>query len=107
MSDFEEHTISFSLELNAEPFATECRKAQAVTYRFLGLVRRATGSEDLNRALVLIQRHIALVNRARLAYAAFHAARMAAGDPLAWATAAVGIGEFVVSAGDLLMEAGS
>lgn len=48
-----------------------------------------------------------VVNQLRLAYAALQAARMAAGDPLAWGMAAVAVGGFAVSAGDLLMEAGS
>jgi len=70
-------------------------------------VKRLTGNEDLERATAVIQRHIMVVNQLRLAYAALQAARMAAGDPLAWGMAAVAVGGFAVSAGDLLMEAGS
>jgi len=42
---------------------------------------------------------IALLNQLRLAYLAVQAARMAAGDPLAWGMAIVSVGEVAVAVG--------
>lgn len=94
-----DETVSFSLEVNVGPAYESLRKLQTVLYRTLGLISRASGNEDLNKFCEHIQRAISLCNRLRLAYAALQAARMAAGDPLAWAMAGISIAEVGVDVG--------
>lgn len=98
--------VSFSLELNVEPAYTEARRFQTVLYRALGLVERASGSPDLKKLTRDMQKATLVANQLRLALAALQAARMASGDPIAWAMAAVSVGEALFSAGDLIMESG-
>ena len=90
-------TVSFSLEINLEPALTSVRKFQTVAYRSLGLIRRMSGDEKLDAFIMKCQRAITVMNELRLAYASFMALRMAAGDPLAWAQAAVATAGVVVS----------
>lgn len=103
----EDYPVSFSLEVNVEQAYEDVRRFETVVYRALSMVSRATGSEDLKRFNTEINKAIVAVNQLRLALAALQAARMASGDPLAWATAAVSVGEALFSAGDLIMESGS
>lgn len=93
----EDQTVSFSLEVNVEAAATDIRRLQTVLYRTLSLASRLTGDEDLRRGMQTMQRAIMIANQLRLAYAALQAARLAAGDPLAWALAGVAVAEFGVS----------
>lgn len=102
----EDHQVSFSLELNVEPAYTEIRRLQTVLSRTLSMVNRASGSEDLKKFTRDMQEALAMANRLRLALAALQAARMASGDPLAWAMAGVAVGEALFSVGDLIMESG-
>jgi hypothetical protein len=97
----EDQTVSFSLEVNVEPAYENIRKLETVLYRSLRLAARLTGNENLQEAMEVMQEAIATANKLRLAYAALQAARMAAGDPLAWALAGVAIGELAV---DVMME---
>lgn len=55
------------------------------------------GSEDLDFLVGQLQKAIRLANQLRLALLALEAARMAAGDPIAWAMAGVAVAEFSVS----------
>jgi hypothetical protein len=96
MSNIDE-TVSFSLEVNVEKAYEEVRRLQTVLSRSLGLAARLTGSEDLRKSIVRMQRTIAVANQLRLALAALQAARMAAGDPLAWALAGLSVTEVGVS----------
>lgn len=95
----EDYPVSFSLEVNVEKAFEEWRRFQTVAFRTLGLVRRLSGSEDLKQSIDAMQRWIAVANRLRLAYAALQAARMAAGDPLAWAMAGLALAEVGVDVG--------
>ena len=96
--------VSFSLEVNIEKAHEDLRKVQMLLYRTLGLMRRFTGSEAIDEGIMRMQQAIAWANRLRLTLLALQAARMAAGDPLAWATFGLSAGEMVMSTGDLLME---
>jgi len=96
-------TVSFSLEINLEPALTNIRKLQTVLYRTLGLLRRMSGNEDLDRAIAKAQRIIAVINMMRLAYAAF----MAASGPLGWALAGISIAEAGFAFTDLTYEVGN
>lgn len=93
--------VSFSLEVNVGKVEDDVRRLETVLYRTMGLVRRLTGSEDLARSIAAMQRAIAVTNQLRLALRALQLARMAAGDPLAWATAGVAVAEAGVSVYEL------
>lgn len=92
-----DETVSFSLEINVGPAYEEIRRLETVFSRSLGLASRLTGSEDLRQSIAVMQRAIAIANQLRLALAALQAARMAAGDPLAWAMAGVAVAGAAVS----------
>jgi len=97
---FRDEDVSFSLEVNVEKAYENIRRLQTVLYRTLGLLRRMGLSEELDAQIMQIQSLIAVVNSLRLAYIALQAARMAAGDPIAWGMAGVS----VASAGFDLMQ---
>ena len=88
-----DETVSFSLEINVEPGYTEIRKVQTILSRTLSLVERACGREDFNVFIDSAQKAVMWANRLRLALLALQAARMAAGDPLAWALAGLAVAE--------------
>ena len=87
-----DEAVSFSLEVNVEKGLTDLRKVETVLYRTLALAEKL-GLADTAE----IRAKLALLNRVRLAYLAVQAARMAAGDPLAWATAGLAVVETGVS----------
>jgi len=99
MSTIDE-TVSFSLEVNVEHTETQIRRLETVLYRTLGLINRLGLSEKLSQQIAEIQRQIALLNKLRLAYLAVQTARMAAGDPIAWAMAGLAVAEAGVSIGE-------
>lgn len=96
--------VSFSLEVNVEKAYEEVRRLQTVLYRSLGLAARLTGDENLIRGIRTMQRAIAIANQLRLALLALQAARMAAGDPLAWAMFGISVTTFALGVGDTMME---
>lgn len=95
----EDHTVSFSLELNVAEAERNLRRLQTVLFRSLSLASRLTGDENLRRGIQTVQEMIVMANRLRLALLALQAARMAAGDPLAWAMAGLAVAEFGVAVG--------
>jgi len=100
----EDTTVSFSLEVNVGKALDDVRRLQTVLSRSLALVRKASGSEDLNNFIDALQKAIAWINKLRLALHALQAARMAAGDPLAWAMAGIAVVEV---GADVMMEVSS
>jgi hypothetical protein len=90
----EDHTVSFSLEVNVEPALIATRKYMTVLYRTMALTDRLGLTTTAE-----IRERIALLNQVRLAYNAVKAARMAAGDPLAWAVAVLSVAEVGVEIG--------
>ena len=92
-----DETVSFSLEVNVQAAYEEVRRLQTVFTRTLGLASRLTGDENLKEGIATMQRAIAIANQLRLALAALQAARLAAGDPLAWALAGLSVAEVIVS----------
>src|SRR3972149_5019342 len=89
----EDETVSFSLELNVEPAELSARKLFSMVYRTLGIIRRLSGSDAIEAFIAQSQRAISYANKLRLALRALQVARMAAGDPVAWAFAAITIAE--------------
>lgn len=100
----EDAVVSFSLEVNVKEAYTTIRELQTIFSRTLALIKQATGNEDINALITIIQKAIRITNQLRLALATLQAARMAAGDPIAWAMA--GIATVEVGA-DVMMEATS
>lgn len=92
-----EETVSFSLELNVGQAVDRARELQTAISHALNLTVKLTGDENLKKAVAGIQRYLAWLNRLRLAYRAVQLARMAAGDPLAWALAGISVVETGVS----------
>lgn len=103
---FRDEDVSFSMEVNVEKAYEDVRRLQTILFRTLGMFKRLSGSEAIGDAITQMQRAIAIMNQLRLAMAALQAARMAAGDPLAWATFAIAGGGFLMSAGDVMMDLG-
>lgn len=89
----EDHVVSFSLEVNVEEALTNIRRAQTLIYRTLGLMRRLGMPEDLNAAMITMQKLITVMNQLRLAAIALQAAS----GPIGWALAAVSIGTTAVT----------
>jgi len=92
----EEHTVSFSLELNTEMTYSELRKLETVLYRTLGFMQKMGLPPEVDGAIQAIQR---LIMNIRLLQITIHAFEMATG-PIGWAyfgitaaTAAFNFGE--------------
>jgi hypothetical protein len=92
--------VSFSLEINVEHAYEDVRKIQTVLYRSLELARRL-GDENLDALIRKLQQVLAILNAIRLAYRALQLARMAAGDPIAWALAGLTIAEIALDVGTM------
>ena len=90
-----DEAVSFSLEVNVEEAFIEMRKLNTVIYRTLGLLSKMGGS-DFKQSIAQVQRLIALLNQARLAVTALHAAMYLGAGPLGWALAGVAIGGVVI-----------
>lgn len=86
-----DETVSFTLQLNVEDTDKQLQKLQATLYRTLDLAQKLGMPADLSQAISIIQRQISALNELRLAILAVQAARLAAGDPVAWAFAAVSV----------------
>ena len=82
--------VNIDLELSVTPATTNTlRQVNTLMMQSASLLRRLGFSEDINTSVMAFQRLIMMANRARLALMAFQAARLAAGDPIAWGLAVV------------------
>ena len=99
MSTIDE-TVSFSLEINVQEAYTNARQLQTILSRTAGLMRRMGLPENVDAAMMKLQRITATANAARLAMIAFTTAT----GPLGWGMAAVAIGAVAFSVADLAME---
>lgn len=97
-----EETVSFSMEINVEQAYTDVRKVLSVFHQWLTQLRRAGFSEQQQQLIAEIQQLIALFNKLRLSLAALQAARMAAGDPIAWAQFGVTATSFLFDIGEMI-----
>jgi len=100
----EDHIVSFSLEVNVEKAYENVRRLETLLYRTLGLVRRMGLPDAMEDQIRDLQRLLAAVNSLRLAYIALQAARMAAGDPIAWGMAAVSGASIAMTADEWLYD---
>lgn len=94
----EDHTVSFSLEVNIEKAYEDIRRVQTLLYRTLGLVSRLTGNENVDLAIRHIQRLIAWLNQLRLTIAAFEATT----GPIGWAMLGLTVATTAVSYADMM-----
>jgi len=95
----EQHTISFDLTVNVEEARREVARLQTVLSRSLALSQRMGLPDRASEMIAQIQRIERAVLSLRAAYLALQAARMAAGDPLAWATAGLAVGALALDIG--------
>lgn len=82
----EDHTVSFSLEVNVQKAYENVRQLQTILYRTFALWRRAGLPEDVDEAISKIQQIISLLNQMRLTAIAAYTAT----GPIGWALALVG-----------------
>jgi hypothetical protein len=95
-----EETVTFNLELNVEQALSSIRRIETLLYRIMGLLRRMGLSEDVEKAVLSIQK---LIMTIRLLHTAIVALEAASG-PVGWALAIVGMGTAALSASDFLAE---
>jgi len=99
-----DETVSFSLEVNVEKAYEDVRRLQTVLSRSLSFVTRLSGDENLDRFAAKCQEAIAVANKLRLALAALQAARMAAGDPIAWVMTGIAGAEALISGAEFAVD---
>lgn len=98
----EQHTVSFDLTVDVEQAYRETLRLQRVIMGTMAQMQRMGLPENVTQAMDFIQSLIRAVNALRMAYYALQIARMAAGDPLAWAQFGI---TAVATAGTLYAEA--
>lgn len=81
----EDVEVQYSLTINTELTYSEIRKIEIMLVRVLGYIRRLTGNESLNQAIIWIQRAITTMRTLQMMV---HAMEIASG-PIGWAYAAV------------------
>ena len=81
-------TLEYTLAVNADVSYSEIRKLEVTLVRCLSLAQRFTGDENLKNGIAIMQKAIMTLRTLQMAYRAVQLARMAAGDPLAWLSAA-------------------
>ena len=96
------NTVTFDLEINVEATMAEVRKLQGLIQGYLGLLHRLNLPEDTAALISQMQQIVQAANSARRALLALQAARMAAGDPLAWAQFGLQAGLFAVDVFDVV-----
>ena len=87
-----EDQVQFSLILNVEDALTQLNKVKTVLYQSLGIMRRLTGDENIQKGIANTQRLISILNQARIAAIALRSALFLGGGPLGLALAGVSIG---------------
>lgn len=95
---FEEHAVSFSLQVNVEDTLAEIRRLQTVLYRSLSLLQRLGLPEDVEKGIIFVRRMIAVLNELRLAILAVQAAS----GPIGWALALLGLAGAGFSYADMI-----
>lgn len=97
----EDHTVSYSLEINVGPAYEDARRIQTIVFRLLnqmergGLLpeQRAKTFRDLQRALMILNQIRLLIGLAQVA-----------AGPIGWAMLGVSVIGTMATAGDFIME---
>lgn len=97
-----EETVTFNLELNVESAISSVRRLETLLFRTLGLLRRLGLPEDIEAAIVKLQRLVMVIRMAHTAIIAFQAAS----GPIGWALALVGLAAAAASTASMIMESG-
>lgn len=88
--------VSFTLTLTVEQSITELRRLQTAIYKSLELFRRMGMPEELDKAIMVIQRMISVVRQLEIAAIALHAGL----GPIGWILGGVGIASAALTAFD-------
>jgi len=96
------NTVTFDLEINVTETEAEIRKLQGLVQGYTSLLLRCGLPAEAAALLRQVQQIEQAFNSARRAALAFQAARMAAGDPLAWAQFGLQAGLFVADVFDVV-----
>jgi len=87
---------------NLENIELKALAATSALQGTLGIARRLTGDENLQRGMATMQRTVGVAQQLTIALTTLQAARMAAGDPLAWVTAGLAVGGATLSLYDVI-----
>ena len=98
-----EETVTFNLDIDASRVQSTVRQVEFLIYRIFSLLGRLGLPEQIDQAIAKLQRLIMTIRLVHTALIALHTARMAAGDPLAWATAGVALAGAAVTVVDTTM----
>ena len=101
----EEQTVIFNLEVNVEHSLSDLRRLEGLLTQSISLAQRMGLPADIDAQIEKVQRLTMTIRVCHTAYAMLQLARMAAGDPVAWGTAAVTIAAAGLSVSDLVFDA--
>lgn len=94
------------LEGDLKTLRREIVTTNSILTQSLSMMGRLGLKGQVGQQIRELQRLIMVLNQMRIALLAFHAARMAAGDPWAWATAGLAAGSAAISIGTMKLEEG-
>lgn len=94
------------VQVNLKDLEHQLLRTQTVFLQYVYLLRRTGLPENADQAITKLTQVIRIMMQARMALLAFQAARMAAGDPLAWLTFGATAAGFAFDAGDLWQDLG-
>lgn len=81
----------------------DLRMMEATANKLMGIIRRMSGSEEVDVAIRKIQDLITIIRMAQVTIMAFNAAS----GPIGWGFAIVGLVATAITIGDVMMELGS
>lgn len=91
---------------NLKDLEHQLLRTQTLFFQYMYLLRRMGLPENADAVVSKLTQLIRVLAQARMALLAFQAARMAAGDPLAWLTFGATAASFAYDAGDLWQDMG-
>lgn len=94
--------VTVEIQVETTKMVDQLKKVQILLYGTLGILRRLGLPEEVDSAIMKIQRIIAALNMLRLA---LYAVEMASG-PMGWTVAGIGIAGTLLSTGDLMYDLG-
>ena len=92
--------LEYLLTVNTDQCVGEIRRLESALMRALHLFSILGLPPKIEEQIREIQRIIVAINSLTTAYHALQVARMAAGDPIAWATAGIQVATTIVSLGN-------
>lgn len=92
--------VTYNLKVDSSKAVKNLLLLQTALYGILGILRRLGMPEEVDAAIIKIQRLIATLNMLRVA---LYSLEMASG-PVGWTMAGIGIAGTVLSTGDLMYD---